>query len=116
LAAAADDDAGMGTATSSPPSSAARPATYSSVFAVGEFRLLFAGSLMYVLGFTFGVLGLSLLVYAQTRSAFLAAFAYSMGFAPQVFGGALFTALADRLPPRTVITAGLLLRAIPARG
>jgi hypothetical protein len=81
--------------------------------AVGEFRLLFAGNLMYVLGFTFEILGLSVLVYAQTRSAFLAAFAFSMGFAPQVLGGALLTALADRLPPRTVITAGLLLRAVP---
>jgi hypothetical protein len=103
----------MSTATSSPPSPAARPATYRSVFAAGEFRLLFAGSLMYVLGFTFEILGLSVLVYAQTRSAFLAAFAYSIGFTPQVLGGALFTALADRLPPRTVITAGLLLRAMP---
>lgn len=103
----------MATAASSPPSSAARPATYRSVFAVGEFRLLFAGSFMYVLGFTFEILGLSVLVYAQTRSAFLAAFAYSAGFAPQVLGGALFTALADRLPPRTVITVGLLLRAMP---
>ena len=103
----------MSTATSSPPSPAARPATYRSVFAVGEFRLLFAGSLMYVLGFTFEILGLSVLVYAQTRSAFLAALAFSMGFAPQVLGGALFTALADRLPARAVITAGLLLRAVP---
>jgi MFS family permease len=103
----------MSTTTSSPPSPAARPATYKSVFAIGEFRLLFAGALMYVLGFTFEILGLSVLVYAQTRSAFLAAFAYSMGFAPQVLGGALFTALADRLPPRTVITVGLLVRAVP---
>lgn len=53
---------------------------------------------MYVLGFTFEILSLSVLVYAQTRSAFLAAFAYSIGFALQVLGGALFTALADRLP------------------
>lgn len=103
----------MGYATSLPRSSAARPATYRSVFAVGEFRLLFAGSFLYVLGFTFELLGLSVLVYVQTGSAFLAAFAYSMGFAPQVLGGALFTALADRLPPRTVMTAGLLLRAVP---
>jgi hypothetical protein len=103
----------MSTATSSAPSPAAQPATYGSVFAIGEFRLLFAGTLMYVLGFTFEILGLSVLVYAQTRSAFLAAFAFSMGFAPQVLGGALFTALADRLPPRTVITVGLLLRAGP---
>jgi hypothetical protein len=100
--------------SSSPPSSAqARPATYRSIFAIAEFRVLFAGTLMYGLGFTFEILGLSVLVYAQTRSAFLAAFAFSMGFAPQVVGGALFTALADRLPARTVITAGLLLRALP---
>jgi len=49
----------------------------------------------------------------DARAAFLAAFAYSMGFAPQVLGGAFLTALADRLAPRTVITAGLLLRAVP---
>ena len=38
---------------------------------------------------------------------------FSMGFAPQAIGGALFTALADRLPPRLVIGAGLLTRAAP---
>ena len=36
-----------------------------------------------------------------------------MGFAPQAVGGALFTALADRLPPRLVIGTGLLTRAAP---
>jgi hypothetical protein len=90
-----------------------RPATYRSVFTVGEFRVLFLGMLTYVLGFQFEILGLSVLVYAQTHSAFLTAFAFSMGFAPQVLGGMLFTALADRLPPRIVITAGLLVRAVP---
>ena len=75
--------------------------------------MLFAGMLMYVLGFEFEILGLSVLVYAQTRSAFLAALAFSMGFAPQAIGGALFTSLADRLPPRGVIAAGLLTRAAP---
>ena len=83
------------------------PTAYRSVFAAGEFRVLFAGLLMYVLGFEFEILGLSVLVYAQTRSAFLAALAFSMGFAPQAVGGALFTSLADRLPPRGVIAAGL---------
>ncbi len=87
--------------------------TYRSVFAAGEFRVLFTGLLMYVLGFEFEILGLSVLVYAQTRSAFLAALAFSMGFAPQAVGGALFTSLADRLPPRGVIAAGLLTRSAP---
>jgi MFS family permease len=83
------------------------------VFAVGEFRVLFAAQLMYVLGFEFEMLGLSVLIFAQTRSAFLTALAFSMGFAPQAVGGALFAALADRLPPRLVIGTGLLTRAAP---
>jgi Major Facilitator Superfamily len=87
--------------------------TYRSVFAAAEFPVLFTGMLMYVLGFEFEILGLSVLVYAQTRSAFLAAVAFSMGFAPQAIGGALITSLADRLPPRGVITAGLLIRSAP---
>jgi predicted MFS family arabinose efflux permease len=87
--------------------------TYRSVFAAREFRVLFAALLMYVLGFEFEILGLSVLVYAQTRSAFWTALAFSMGFAPQAAGGALFTSLADRLPPRAVITVGLLTRAAP---
>ena len=95
-----------------PPSPAVRT-TYRSVFAVGEFRVLFATLLMFVLGFEFEILGLSVLVYTQTRSAFWTAFAFSMGFAPQVLGGALFTSLADRLPPRLLISAGLLTRAAP---
>jgi predicted MFS family arabinose efflux permease len=95
-----------------PPPPTART-TYRSVFAVGEFRVLFATLLMFVLGFEFEILGLSVLVYAQTRSAFWTALAFSMGFAPQVLGGALFTSLADRLPPRLLISAGLLIRAAP---
>ena len=87
--------------------------TYRAVFAAAEFRVLFAGMLMYVLGFEFEILGLSVLVFSQTRSAFLTALTFSMGFAPQAIGGALFTALADRLPPRLVIGAGLLTRAAP---
>jgi len=57
-------------------------ATYRAVFAAGEFRVLVAGMLMYVLGFEFELLGLSVLVFAQTRSAFLTALTFSLGFAP----------------------------------
>jgi MFS family permease len=92
---------------------ASAPATYRSVFAVREFRVLAAAMFMYVLGFEFEVLGLSVLVFAQTRSALWAALAFGAGFAPQAVGGALFTSLADRLPPRLVIGAGLLARAVP---
>ena len=40
--------------------------TYRSVFAAGEFPVLFAGMTMYVLGFQFELLGLSVLIFAQT--------------------------------------------------
>ena len=95
------------------PTARAARTTYRSVFAAGEFRVLFAALLMYVLGFEFEILGLSVLIFDQTRSPFLTALAFSMGFAPQVIGGALFTSLADRLPPRLVIGTGLLTRSAP---
>ncbi len=98
--------------TTTAPATAPRT-TYRSVFAVRQFRVLCASMFLYVLGFEFEILGLSVLVYAQTRSAFLAALAFAMGFGPQVIGGLLFTSLADRLPPRLVITGGMLLRAVP---
>jgi Major Facilitator Superfamily len=96
----------------SPPGRRER-ATYRSVFALREFRVMAAAMFMYVLGFEFEILGLSVLVFTQTHSAFWTALAFSAGFAPQAVGGALFTSLADRLPPRLVIGAGLLTRAVP---
>jgi MFS family permease len=95
------------------PQPSAPRTTYRAVFAAAEFRVLFAAFAMYVLGFEFEILGLSVLVYAQTRSPFLTALAFSLGFAPQVVGGALFSSLADRLPPRLVIGSGLVIRAVP---
>ena len=50
---------------------------------MAEFRVLFAAFAMYVLGFQFEILGLSVLVFAQTHSSFLTALAFSLGFAPQ---------------------------------
>lgn len=88
-------------------------ASYRSVLAVREFRVLSAGTLMFALGFEFEILGLSVLVYARTGSATWTAAAFSAGFLPQAVGGAFLTSLADRMPPRAVITAGLLARAVP---
>src|SRR5271165_4312330 len=52
------------TISTSRPAPATARTTYRSVFAAGEFRVLFAALLMYVLGFEFEILGLSVLVYA----------------------------------------------------
>lgn len=75
--------------------------------------MLLSGLLLYDLGFEFEILGLSVLVYARTGSSAWAAAAFSAGFLPQAAGGALFTSLADRMPPRLVIAVGLVVRALP---
>ena len=85
--------------------------TYREVFAVAEFRALFAGSAAEVAGGTMTMLALSTLVYAHTGSPFLAAVAYLAGFLPQAAGSLLLGGLADRLPPRPLIAGWELARA-----
>ncbi|WP_186526048.1 hypothetical protein [Leekyejoonella antrihumi] len=82
---------------------AQRRTTYREVLAVREFRVLFTGTALRALAATAEILGLSVLVYARTGSAFLSAIAYGIGFLPQLVGGALLTSPADRLRPRGVL-------------
>lgn len=85
--------------------------TYREVFAVGEFRTLFAGTTLDVAAGTLAMLGLSTLVYAETGSPFLAALAYLAGFLPQALGSLVLGSLADRLPPRALLAGWCLVRA-----
>ncbi|MER6943184.1 MFS transporter [Nonomuraea sp. NPDC000554] len=85
--------------------------TYRDVFAVGEFRTLFAGSTAGVAGGTMAMLALSTLVYAHTGSPFLAAMAYLAGFLPQALGSLVLGGLADRLPTRPLLAGWELVRA-----
>ncbi|WP_157250380.1 MFS transporter [Nonomuraea typhae] len=85
--------------------------TYQDVFAVAEFRVLFAGQTGAVAGGTMTMLALSTLVYAHTGSPFLAAVAYLAGFLPQVLGALTIGSLADRLPPRPVMAGWEVVRA-----
>jgi hypothetical protein len=87
-----------------------RPATYRQIFAVGEFRALFVGFGVLLVGETVKMLALSVLVYAGTGSPLLAALAYVAGFLPHVLGGTLLLALVDRWRPRAVIVGYDLLR------
>ncbi|WP_240809430.1 MFS transporter [Microbispora catharanthi] len=84
--------------------------TFRACFAVPEFRVLFGSQLLLVLGDTVKMLAFSVLVYARTGSPGLAALAYMIGFLPQVAGGMLLLALADRWRPRALMVAGDLLR------
>lgn len=92
---------------------AARPTrrtTYAEVFAAREFRVLFGGNVVTILAETMTMLALSVLVFQATGSPLWSAVAFTAGFVPQAVGGAFLLSLADRLPPRTAIVAGNLLR------
>ncbi|MEV1144454.1 MFS transporter [Micromonospora sp. NPDC049799] len=87
-----------------------RPATYRDVFAVREFRVLFASFGIFLIGETVKMLALSVLVYERTGSGLLAALAYVTGFLPHAFGGVFLLAYADRWPPRALIVGYDLVR------
>src|SRR5829696_7981267 len=91
--------------------SAGRPATYGEVFAVAEFRALFAAQVLSVVGDQFARVALTVLVFDRTGSAGLAALAYALTFLPDVLGGPLLSGLADRYPRRTVMVVADLARA-----
>jgi predicted MFS family arabinose efflux permease len=93
---------------------AAQRARYGQVFAVGPFRALFGGTMLTIVATSLQMLGLSVLVYLATGSAWLSAVAYGAGFLPQVLGGVVLTSLADRLPTRPLIVIGSLIRAAVA--
>jgi hypothetical protein len=80
-------------------------AGYRAVFAVAEFRALWAAQLLSVGGDQLARVALTVLVYAYTGSALLAAAAYAASIAPQFLGGLLLSGLADRWPRRSVMIA-----------
>ncbi|GAB2935113.1 MFS transporter [Nonomuraea fastidiosa] len=89
-----------------------KSATFGEVFAVKEFRVLFGSFALMIGGDVIRMLALSVLVYARTGSAGLSAAAYMAGWLPYIAGGLLLISLADRLPPRALMIAGELVRAV----
>jgi MFS family permease len=89
-------------------------ATYHEVFAEPVFRTLFVTRSLAVGAHTLQILALSVLVFDRTGSPLLTAITFGIGFVPQVIGGTLLGALADRLRPRRLIVAGYLLEAVVA--
>ncbi|MEU6738229.1 MFS transporter [Streptosporangium sandarakinum] len=89
-----------------------RAATYRELFAVAEFRTLFASFALLIAGDQVKALALSALVYARTGSPGLSAAAYMLGFLPYVVGGTFLLSLADRVRPRTLMIVGELVRAV----
>ncbi|MFI6323818.1 MFS transporter [Nonomuraea sp. NPDC050556] len=87
-------------------------ATFSQVFAVKEFKVLFASFALMIVGDGVKMLALSVLVYTSTGSAGLSATAYMAGWLPYIFGGMFLLSLADRLPSRALMVTGEVVRVV----
>jgi MFS family permease len=85
--------------------------TYAALLRSRGVTPLFGLSLATVLGTSLQILALSVLVYQRTGSPLWSSSAFAAGFLPQLLGGTLLTALADRWPARPVLAAGAAVRA-----
>lgn len=85
---------------------------FRDVFAVGEFRALWAAQLISVLGDQLARVALTVLVYARTNSALLAAVTFVASIIPVFLGGITLAGLADRFPRRAVMIACDVLRCL----
>lgn len=83
--------------------------TYREVLAEPRFRLLFSTRAVAITADALRITTFSVLVFSSTGSALLSAVAFGIGFIPQLFGSLLLGSLADRLPPRALITGGYAL-------
>lgn len=88
---------------SSPADTPSAPRGYRAVFAVREFRAVFAAHLLSLLGVVVSELALTVLVYDLTGSPLLSALTFALGFLPYLVGGTLFAGVADRYPARRVL-------------
>lgn len=80
-------------------------ASFAEVFAVTEFRALWAAQVLSLVGDQLARVALAVLVFDRTSSPFLTGLVYALGFLPALIGGPLLGGLADRIPHR-----GLMIR------
>lgn len=85
--------------------------TFRSVFAIGEFRAMWAAEALSQAGDQLARVALAVLVFNETNSAALTGLVYALTFAPSFLGGIFLSGLADRFPRREVILVTDLLRA-----
>jgi predicted MFS family arabinose efflux permease len=84
---------------------------YRAVFAVREYRAIFAAHVLSVVGGVFAEVALAVLVFRETGSALLTALIFALGFLPYALSGVLLSGLADRHPPRRLLVTCDLLSA-----
>lgn len=86
-----------------PAAAPATPTGYGPVFAVREFRAVFAAHAFSLLGLVVSEIALSVLVYDLTGSPLLSALTFALGFLPYLVGGTFLAGVADRFPARRVL-------------
>ncbi|GLW25284.1 MFS transporter [Microbispora triticiradicis] len=86
--------------------------TYREVAAIPEFRSLWLGQGMSLLGDQLAQVALAVLVYSRTASPLATASVYALTYLPPILGGPLLAGLADRYPRRRVMLWCDLLRAL----
>ena len=83
--------------------------TFGAVFGVTEFRALWTAQVLSVAGDQLARVALTLLVFARTHSALLAAVTFTASVVPAFVGGLALSGLGDRWPRRRVmITCDLI--------
>ncbi|GAA1267505.1 MFS transporter [Sphaerisporangium rubeum] len=86
-------------------------ATYGEVIAIGEFRALWGGQCLSLLGDQLAQVALALLVYDRTGSPLATAGVYALTYLPPIIGGPFLAALADKYARRQIMIACDLARA-----
>lgn len=86
-------------------------ATYGEVIAIGEFRALWGGQCLSLLGDQLAQVALALLVYDRTGSPLATAGVYALTYLPPIVGGPFLAALADRYARRRIMIVCDLARA-----
>ncbi|BBB00241.1 putative major facilitator superfamily permease [Actinacidiphila reveromycinica] len=86
-------------------------AGYGAVFAVREFRAMFAAHVLSMLGTVFCEVALAVLVFRQTGSALLTALVFALTTLPYALSGLLLSGITDRAPARRILVTCDLLSA-----
>src|SRR5437868_2607480 len=89
-----------------------RQSTYGEVIAIPEFRALWSGQALSLLGDQFAQIALALLVYRETGSTRATASVYALTYLPAIVGGPFLAGLADRFARRRVMLGCDLIRAL----
>ncbi|MEV1002699.1 MFS transporter [Nonomuraea sp. NPDC050202] len=99
---------------------------YRDLFAIGEFRYLYAGLALSYLGDKFAALAMTVLVFDRTQSSLLSGLAHASAFLPALLAGPLLGGLADRFrrrelmivcdAARAILVGALLIPGMPIEG